>query len=244
MVRKTNAYWFYESQPIEEHYTVQMDWFGLRAKMEKRLEDTTIGWTWMQRRGSVKHRPSRLRYEIGSDIEIYRKPSILTRADIQPPELIGWEAPVERKLSQLNLTRAQLAEKPLWDIWVRIKPPATPSVFQDRKANAYIRDATAQDSFQARHDAEVLRLSKLTQEELDVEENVNVPWRLEQAKEALHFARSDRLIALRENHRYGKEKPEDRLARLRNEAIEVHRARIEAGRARTERMLTKREGKS
>lgn len=208
--RKKRAYWFASNTPPEEHYTVQMDWSGVRSDLESRLRETTIGWTWIQRRGSNKLKPSRLRALLGSDIEVYRKPSALTRHDITPPELVGWTAPTERTVGQMGLSRKWQEENPLWDVWVRIAPPTEATIQNTRAADQYIKDKTAQDSFEHHLEAEAERRRKLTPTQREVEDLAHAPKHmLEEAVEADRLHRASVLVAYRLNQRYGRQGSEE-----------------------------------
>lgn len=239
--RHPGSMWFPADMDLSRQYARQVNWVQLRADLEARRELTTIGWTWIQRRGTKKWTPGRLKAALGDDIEIYRLPSLATRHDITPKELAAWEAPVEPNLSQLNLTRADLGEKPLWDVWVRLTPPEDTSLTQRVRGNQHIKNKNAQDTFTENHNAEVERRSHLHPLQIEIEEHQKSPrWMQERAKRNWLNWQRNRTVRFRLNHRLFAEKPEDRLARLRREAYDRQMEKIEAGRQRVAHMALKR----
>lgn len=236
--------WFPREMKLEEQYQHYVNWGLIRAELESKFHETTIGWVWLQRRGTKKWTHGRLSKCLGDDIEVYRKPSVATRYDLTPPELIGWAKPVERNLSQLNLTRKDLGENPLWDVWVRIKPPGKSSILQDRRADKYIKDKGAQDAVEKKMRDLIERMRKMSPIEKELTEADSMaPWQREKLEAEYDQWKRNRLVLARRNHREYREKDADRYNRLRREALAIHAARIEAGRLRTAHMRNDRKGK-
>lgn len=232
--RNTMAYWFAPDTSIEAMYKAQMDWAGMRERIEAQAERTTIGWTWLQRRGSRKLPLSLIQAKLGDDIEVYRKPSVSTRFDITPAELIGWATPVERKLAQLHLTRKDLGENPLWDVWVRIRVPEQTTMQADRRANKYISDKTLADRVEAERVARVEAESKMSPIQKEATEADRLPPLQQKAllDAVEHEARSE-LVARRIEYRKRMGTVTEQKERALAAALEIHRERIEKGRAQT-----------
>ncbi|AWY05934.1 hypothetical protein SEA_PIONEER3_111 [Microbacterium phage Pioneer3] len=243
--RTSTAYWFPPNTPIETMYKHQMDWSEMMDRMHREYQRTVIGWVWLQRRGAKKLTRSFLEHRLGGGIDIYRKPSLLTRHDIMPTELIGWTKPVERNLSQLGLTRKSLQENPLWDVWVRITPPENPSITLQRRAEQYIKDKTAADRFEAERVAQAERWAGMTQVERDLEDIHQLPgWERDRMLEEHDKQRREELIASRAAYRKAEAERPQREAAERAAALRAHDERIEAGRRATEAARAAREAKS
>lgn len=243
--RTTNAYWFPPNMPVEDMYEGQMDWLGMMDKLHREAERTVIGWTWLQRRGTKKLPQSRLEFHLGGGIEVYRKLSILTRHDITPTELLSWTKPAERNLSQMGLTRKDVGENPLWDVWVRLIPPTDPSIPEQRRAEAYLKDKTAAERFEAERVAEAERWKGMTQIEKDLEDAHLLPgWERNRMLEEHDRQRREALIASRAAYRKAEAERPQREAAERAAALRAHEERIEAGRRATAAARAAREGKS
>ena len=233
MERTIRALWFNADHDHNQPRKRQMDWLAVRPKLEDIKEKTIIGWLWLQRRGPHKIRPAKLIAEIGSGIEIYRKPSVLTRSDIQPMELIDWTKPAERNLSQLGLTRKSMAENPFWDVWVRLAPPENPSMVEMRRAERYIADKTEADRFERERVARAEAWKTKTQAERDMEDFHHLSYgeQLELQREHQMQNRTA-LVEARREYRASLVTAAEQREADRLKAIEIHRERIEAGRAR------------
>lgn len=243
--RDPRAYWFAPNTPIEAMYGTQMDWSEVMTRLKVQADRTVIGWTWLQRRGTKKFAPSFLEGKLSRDIEVYRKPSLLTRHDLTPDELLAWTKPAERNLSQLGLTRKDVGENPLWDVWVRLKPVENPSMTEQRRAENYVKDKTADDRFQAERVAREMAQRLMTPAEKDLAEtNRLAPHVRYQLEKAVEDERLEALIQSRAEYRAKLRGEKYEKPTTRAEALRVHEERIEAGRRMTAAARAAREGKS
>lgn len=232
-VTHPGSMWFGPMKPLEDMYRSQADWRKTRRMMEARLSETSIAWFWLQRRGHKKWPPARLKAALGQDIEIYRKPSLATRYDITPPELLEWTAPAERNLSQLGLTRKDLGENPLWDVWVRIAPPVNPDFDEQRRAERYIKDKTYADRFESERLKRVERERGMTALELDMEDISQFSYRDQvRIRREYQWEKADETIRKIEDHKARKRRQAllDRVEK--NTALRVLRENKEKGRQR------------
>lgn len=245
MQRSIHALWFSKNHDHTQPKGTQMSWADVHSHLESLQDRTAIGWFWLQRRGPEKFRPAKLKAEIGEGIEVYRKPSFLTRYDLTPDELLGWTRPRERNLAQLGITRKDMQENPLWDIWVRIRPTFAPSMTEQRRAENYIKDKTADDRFQAERIAREMAQRLMTPAEKDLAEtNRLAPHIRYKLEKAVEDERLEALIQSRAEYRAKLRGEKYEKPATREEALRVHEERIEAGRRMTAAARAAREGKS